>query len=340
MATNKIISSSAATHHELRSCLSYVMRPDKIRDNYLAVTGPYNFDKVSVSNVAQAFIDEKKNWGKDFGRMYVHSVLSFHKDEQITPELGFLIARNIAENDPFYKKYQTLVAAHFDKDELHFHFVSNSVSYLDGKKEQHSKKDVLALMERTNEYCSSFGLSVNHKGKHFDGSSIEEFDIAAMDNRKYRVLSNSSRKSYLIDCMTAVDNACSEAVNRDDFIKLMNQQGWSVNWSDTRKHITFTDSEGHRVRNSNLSNTFNTDLSKERLLHEFEGKTTGIIAEPTYGISERYPSSAVSSRAVYTDIGVGIAEAARTASEIGAREFSRMQQKQTSEQKKSHAAQI
>lgn len=340
MATNKIISSSASTHHELKSCLAYILRPDKIRDDYIAVTGPYNYDKVSVSNVSQSFIDEKKLWGKDSGRMYVHSVLSFHKDENVNPDLGFKIARNIAEHDPFYQKYQTLVVAHFDKDELHFHFLSNSVSYIDGKKEQHSKKDVLALMNRTNEYCSQFGLSVNQKGKHFDGSPVDELDIAAMNNRKYRVLSNPTRKSYVIDCMCAVDVARSRATSIESFIEYMNHQGWSVTWSDSRKYITFSDSYGHKIRNNNLEKTFNTDLSKETLIYEFERTAAGRFMESDYELPNEHFSATACSREIYSDIGFGIAEATRAASEIGIKELSKLQQKQKYEQQKSHHAHI
>ncbi len=340
MAINKVISSAASTHHELKSCLNYVLRSDKIREDYVTVTGPYNFDKVSVSNVAQAFIDEKKLWGKDSGRMYVHSVLSFHKDENISPELGFLIARNIAESDPFYKKYQTLVAAHFDKDELHFHFVSNSVSYVDGKKEQHSKRDLLRLMERTNEYCSSFGLSINKKGKHFDGSDIDELDITAMDNRKYRVLSNPARKSYVIDCMSAVDKARSLANDKASFIEIMNQQGWSVHWSDQRKYITFEDRLGHKVRDSNLSKTFNIDLNKETLIYELERQTTGVIDDSNDGIFEGYSSSAISFGQVSSDVGVGIAKTAGVITSAGTAEMSRLQRKQQTEQKKARSVHI
>ncbi|MCD7854956.1 MAG: hypothetical protein LUG66_04995 [Clostridiales bacterium] len=46
----------------------------------------------------------------------------------------------------------------------------------------------------------------------------------------------------------------------------MKKAGIAVNWSDTRKYITFTDAEGHKVRNSNLAKIFELKLSKEELL--------------------------------------------------------------------------
>ncbi|QSX07121.1 hypothetical protein JYG23_07195 [Sedimentibacter sp. zth1] len=50
----------------------------------------------------------------------------------------------------------------------------------------------------------------------------------------------------------------------------MEKQGYKVNWQDNRKYITFTDKDGHKVRNSNLEKTFRTEYGKENLLHEFE----------------------------------------------------------------------
>ena len=39
--------------------------------------------------------------------------------------------------------------------------------------------------------------------------------------------------------------------------------------AESRGLIVFTDSDGHRVRDANLSKTFNIDISKEALIHEF-----------------------------------------------------------------------
>jgi hypothetical protein len=52
-----------------------------------------------------------------------------------------------------------------------------------------------------------------------------------------------------------------------------NEYGWTVTWKDGKKNIVFTDSENHRVRDSNLNKTFNIDVSKEGLTREFERHT-------------------------------------------------------------------
>ena len=55
--------------------------------------------------------------------------------------------------------------------------------------------------------------------------------------------------------------------------------------AEKRGLIVFTDSEGHRVRDSNLSKTFNIEISKEALTHEFERHTTR--SSPTAWVAER-----------------------------------------------------
>ena len=54
-------------------------------------------------------------------------------------------------------------------------------------------------------------------------------------------------------------------------MKKMKQLGWSVNWTDKRKHLTFQNLEGKKVRDSNLSKTFHLNISKEGMENEFDG---------------------------------------------------------------------
>ena len=50
----------------------------------------------------------------------------------------------------------------------------------------------------------------------------------------------------------------------------MQNQGWQVEWEDTRKHITFKNAEGKKVRGSNLTKTFRLPATKELITHELE----------------------------------------------------------------------
>ena len=80
-----------------------------------------------------------------------------------------------------------------------------------------------------------------------------------------------------------VDKAARE---REEVI--LKQFGWSVNWTEKRKHITFQNQNGKKVRDSNLSKTFHLDISKEDLENEFDRnyKRVRAEAERTNGADE------------------------------------------------------
>ena len=58
---------------------------------------------------------------------------------------------------------------HKDRDHVHLHLVTNTVSYEDGHKLHNSKKDLERMKEMTNQMCVERGLTVAQKGKDFHG---------------------------------------------------------------------------------------------------------------------------------------------------------------------------
>ena len=138
MAINKTINKRTNTHGAMRNCIEYVLRQDKTSEQLTYVTGPYCHDEINYDLVYRAFLEEKKVWDKDSGRMYAHNIISWHKDEQITLEQAFEFGKEFAEK--WFQGFQTLVAVHKDKDHIHCHLVTNSVSYEDGKKLHTTKK--------------------------------------------------------------------------------------------------------------------------------------------------------------------------------------------------------
>lgn len=42
----------------------------------------------------------------------------------------------------------------------------------------------------------------------------------------------------------------------------MKKRGWKVIWKDLRKNITFENVEGKKVRDKNLSETFNLEITE------------------------------------------------------------------------------
>ena len=268
MAVNKVVNKSTKSHGAMRNVIEYVLQDQKVKDGYVAITGPYAPEQINWDNVYNAFLEEKKLWNKDSGRMYAHNIISFHKDEDITPAQALEIGQEFVEK--FFPNHQSVIGVHQDKDHLHIHIVTNSVSFIDGMKLHQTKRDLERQKEFTNKLCLERGLSLTEKGKHFDGSIIEEGQVTAWSKDKYNLFQHDDKKSFVADCAIAVMEAKEDCCSKEDFIERMYERGWSVTWEDNKKHITFQNENGDKVRDTNLSKTFSLDINKEALLYEFE----------------------------------------------------------------------
>ena len=286
MAVNKTINKRTNTHGAMRNCIEYVLRQDKTSELLTYVTGPYCHNEINYDLVYRTFLEEKKMWNKDTGRMYAHNIISWHKDEQITPEQAFEFGKEFAEN--WFSGFQTLVAVHKDKDHVHCHLVTNSVSYEDGRKLHNTRKDLERMKQLTNQMCRERGLTVAEKGKHFDGSQIEKGEVIAWSKDKYNLFRQQVKDSFVAGCAMAVLKALENCISKEKFIEKMKQFGWNVNWTEKRKHITFQNQDGKKVRDSNLSKTFHLDISKEDLENEFDRnyERVRVEAERTNGADE------------------------------------------------------
>lgn len=269
MAINKVINKSAKSHGAMRNVLEYVLRGEKVKEGHVFIAGPYAEDTITYDEVYQAWVKEKQLWNKDSGRMYAHNIISFHKDERVSP--AEVLEIGIAFSEKFFPKHQYVVTVHQDKDHLHCHIVTNSVSYIDGSKLHQTKRDLDRQKRFTNSLCREHGLTVAEKGRHFDGTDMEQGEVTAWSKDKYNLFLNDSKKSYVLDCAIAVLEVIPHSKSREEFISGMMNRGWTVEWEDNRKHIVFRNNDGKKVRDSNLEKTFaGLEVNKEALTHEFK----------------------------------------------------------------------
>lgn len=268
MAINKTINKSTKSHGAMRNCIEYVLREDKTNRGLVYISGPFSADDITYDSVYRSFLEEKKLWGKDSGRMYAHNIISWHKDENLTLQQAFAFGKEFVEK--WFDGFQTLIGVHKDRDHVHLHLVTNTVSYEDGHKLHNSKKDLERMKTMTNEMCVVRELSVAQKGKDFHGNDLEEGHVRAWSKDKYHLLLNDRKKSHVAECALAVMETREQSCSKEEFVKGMAIRGWRTNWTDSRKNITFENEEGKKVRDSNISKTFQMDVSKEGLISEFE----------------------------------------------------------------------
>ena len=125
---------------------------------------------VSGVNCSAAFAYEemtavKRKFGEHGKVVAYHGYQSFKADE-LTPEqchaIGIETAKRMCGKD-----YQVLVTTHLNTDNLHNHFVVNSVSFRDGKKFRNSIEQHYELREISDAICKEQGLSVLKNAKFY-----------------------------------------------------------------------------------------------------------------------------------------------------------------------------
>ena len=203
------------------------------------------------------FCNTKNLFGKSDGRQYYHFVQSFGIDEKVSPQLAHEIALRFASESEKFSGFEIVVSTHCDRDHIHSHFVMNSVNAEKGKKFHISENEIENLMEQSDKLCMEYGLSVVPK-------TTDKPKSKNMSDREYR--SAVKRESWKLRLEATIANAMKIAKSKNHFIMLMEFEGYKVNWSDSRKYITYTTPDGNKCRDIKL---FDNKFLKEKMENEF-----------------------------------------------------------------------
>lgn len=285
---NFISRQKTQTRQGLSALLNYCAKNAKtIHDGRKLVTG--------VNCVAQSAYNEMMNtklrYKKASGRMYYHLLQSFQPDENLTPETAHEIALKFVEEN--FPGYEVLVATHVDRNHIHSHFVINSVNADNGYKYHSDNKEIQRLRDSSDKLCLEYGLSVIESAPS---------KTKGMSAREYR--SADKGQSWKLDLAMAIDEAMCYAVSKEHFIELMELEGYQVNWSDTRKYITYTCPNGMRCRDNKLHEE---KYLKEAMTDEFRIRKE--ITERIEGSGEDEFSAGVSDQDLRFNHGEELARA-------------------------------
>lgn len=248
MAIVEQINGRNKTYTGLRRVIDYILREDKTQ---LGLYSGFNCD---ADNAYNDFIMTKRNYYKETGRQYIHFVQSFSNYEKVSAETVKAIADELLLMDKF-KGFQVVYATHMDTDNLHTHFVLNTVNSYTGMKWKMSKEELQSLKDYSDEICRKYGLIITHGKKG-----------AYLNRGEYR--SRNKEKSWKYELFLAVKHAKRCSISKDDFIENLKQLGYGVNWSDKRKYITFINPDGKKCRNRKLYPP--EKFTKEALLKRFD----------------------------------------------------------------------
>lgn len=236
MATvNFINRKKSQTRAGMKFVLAYTQREDKTLFEGRKLVSGLN---CSPQSVYEEFVNTKLFHGKDSQRMYYHFVQSFHKDEQISPQTAHEIALKLAAH---YKDFEVLVSTHVDRDHIHSHFIINSVSFDTGRKLHQSAQAIQELRQESDALCLEYGLSIcQPKVQRTKPMSAGEYHAAAKG------------ESWKMRLVNTIDECMRHAASKELFIEMMESEGYSVKWTDSRKSITYTTPDGQRCRDDRL----------------------------------------------------------------------------------------
>ena len=235
MATvNLIQSKRSQSKAGLKFILSYCKRDSKTVCGDKKLIGGVN---CVAESAYHEMLSTKMRYGKTDGRMFYHLVQSFSPEENITPETAHEIALKFAERE--FSEYEVLVATHTDKAHIHSHFIVNSVSCENGYKLRPPKDFIEQMRNASDKLCTEYGLSVLR-------SNRKQEKVQQMSSKEYR--SAVRGESYKMQLAAAIDDAMAAARSKQDFIRLMEAEGYGVVWTDERKYITYITQDGKRCR--------------------------------------------------------------------------------------------
>lgn len=255
MVTVAIISFTNYKRGQTAGCMGAVMRYT-MRDKKTQVEGRRLVTGINCQpeSAYADFMTTKRLYHKTEGVLFYHMVQSFPKDEAVDPVTAHAAALKLAE---YYKGYEVLVCTHTDREHIHSHFLINSVNFDTGRKLHIAKEQLQELRQRNDQVCMEFSLPVfqpKDRKQKTKIMTVGEYHTAARGQSKKLQLMN-----IISDCMR-------HASSREEFIALMESEGYKVRWEASRRNITYTTPSGWQCRDRLL---FGDKYLKENMEYEF-----------------------------------------------------------------------
>lgn len=169
-------------------------------------------------NAFEDFCLTKQMFGKISGRQHIHFTQSFHGNEA-SPDLAFHIAQRLLEH-PVFKGFQVVAATHTDTDNIHNHFVINTVNMETGKKWKLSEEELQELKDYSDELCDEY--------------SLEVIDDRYKTSKEYRPIWKENSKQY--ELYKTMRNALLVAKNENELANILSQSRINLYWEKTKDY--------------------------------------------------------------------------------------------------------
>ena len=270
MATFTRIKSKNQSCGRMLGALAYVLQDKKVRFKGARVTSGVGC--LPVTSYLE-MMTTKQRFKKMDGVCFYHFVQSFSERENITPWQANEIARELAEK--LFPGYECVGATHSDTDNLHSHIVVNSVSFRDGKKLHLPPTSIQEMRQVNDQICQAHGFSVL---EHYNGKKKKR----RLAPGEFRAAQRG--ESWKFALIKAIEEALLYSPDRESFIQNMEYEGYQVQWSDTRKYITYTCPNGMKCRDNKLHDeTYRKENLEKLFAHRQATGFVPLTPEPPEG---------------------------------------------------------
>ena len=257
----------------LKKALDYIENPDKTYDKMLVSSFACSYETADIEFemlLAQAYPK---------GNNLAHHLIQSFAPGETTPEQAHEIGRQLAD-EVLQGKYPYVLTTHIDKGHVHNHIIFCAVDMVNQRKYISNKQSYAYIRRTSDRLCKENGLSVVKPGQS-KGKSYAEWDA----QRK-----GTSWKAKL---KAAIDAAIPQVKDFDDFLRLMQAQGYEIK---PGKFISFRAPGQERfTRCKTLGEAYTEEAIKERI----KGRVITRVPKERKGISLRIDlenSMAASSR--------------------------------------------
>ena len=192
----------------LKKALDYIENPVKTEEKILVSSFACSYETADIE--FELLLSQAMQKGNNLAH---HLIQSFAPDET-TPEQAHEIGRQLAD-EVLQGKYPYVLPTHIDKGHVHNHIIFCAVDMVNQRKYVSNRQSYAYIRRTSDRLCKEHGLSVVMPGQD-RGKSYAEWDA----HRK-----GTSWKATL---KAAIDAAIPQAKDFDDFLRLLQEQGYEV----------------------------------------------------------------------------------------------------------------
>lgn len=194
----------------IRQVMTYAANLDKT-EKLFYTTGI----NCKVDNAVKEMQFVKRLYGKEKGILAFHGYQSF-KEGEVPPEIAHEIGVRLAE-EMWGDRFQVVVSTQLNTDNIHNHFVINTVSFKDGYNYYSNLSNTALLRKTSDEICEEYGLSVLEEKTCKSGINFENFYKKSMKESEYYKFAKED-----------IDYAIEHSWTYQEFIKKLKDMGYEV----------------------------------------------------------------------------------------------------------------